>query len=135
MQYEILDTSCVGADPEILQVQFVHKDDVDALDVYIMTLTYSIHYESVAGDPFTWESDWDYFGYTECDAEIDTVEIHKHNPDLDPENHRTALVNWGLGESVDNIDIDQVCSKKDWKEFRERIEDNYVEYIRKMEDY
>ena len=135
MRYEILDISTVEADPEVLQVQFVHEDDHDTLHVYIMTLTYSIHYESVAGDPYTWDSDWDFYGYTECDAEIDTIEIHKHNPELDPEDHRTALVNWGLGESVDNIDLNQVVSKKDWKEFRERIEENYVEYMNSIGDY
>ena len=135
MRYEILDISTVEADPEVLQAQFVRKGDQDESNVYILTITYAVYYHSQAPDPFCMDSDWDYYGYTECDADVITVEVHKHDPEKDPEDHRTACVNWGLGEPVDNIDLNQVVSKKDWKEFRERIEENYVEYMSKMEDY
>lgn len=128
MKYEILDQNIPEDDPEILQVLFAHTDESVDSQVYVLTITYSIHYESVAGDPFTWDSDWDYYGYEECDVEFIYFDIRKH----DPENDSRYL--YGTGESVDDIGLDDVLSSEDFKAFKKSIEENYCKYVQDIRE-
>lgn len=122
MKYQIIDINFPEDDPEIAQVAFVHGDeDVDDQE-YILTITYDIHFFKQPADPFCRDSDWDYKGYTECDAEVIQVEIHKPKPETDG-------YSWGTGERVDNISVGDVMTTEDWRSIRRDIEDNYIEYM------
>lgn len=127
--YQIIDTNLPEDDPEIAQVAFMHTDeDVDGQG-YILTITYDIHFFEQPADPFCRDSDMDYYGYTECDAQVIQLEIHKHKPETDG-------YSWGTGERVDDISVDDVMSTEDWQSIRRDIEENYVEYMRNLrEDY
>lgn len=127
MNYQIIDTNFPEDDPEIVRVAFVHTDeDVDDQE-YILTITYDIHFFEQHADPYTWDSDMDYYGYTECDAEVIQVEIHKHKPE-------THGYSWGTGERVDDISVGDVMTTEDWRSIRRDIEDNYIEYMRNIRE-
>ena|SRR5690554_382305 len=127
MQYQIVDINIPEDDPEIAQVAFCHVDeDVDDQE-YVLTITYDIHYFNQPADPFCRDSDMDYYGYTECDAEVIQMEIHKHKEESDG-------YLWGTGERVDDISIDDVMSTEDWQSLRKQIEENYVEYVQDMRE-
>ncbi len=127
MRYQIIDINLPEDDPEIAQVAFCHIDeDVDDQE-YILTITYDISFFEQPADPFCRDSSDDYYGYTECDAEVVQVEIHKHKQETDG-------YSWGTGERVDNISVDDVMCTEDWQSIRRDIEDNYVEYVRNIRE-
>ncbi len=125
MKYQIIDINHPEDDPEIAQVAFMHTDENVDDQEYILTITYGVHFFEQPANPFCRDSDWDYHGYTECDAEVIQMEIHKHDPETDG-------YSWGTGECVDNISVDDVMSKGDWQSIREGVEEKYIEYMRNL---
>tara|TARA_R100000388_G_C7225436_1_gene151460 strand:+ start:320 stop:892 length:573 start_codon:yes stop_codon:yes gene_type:complete len=127
MQYQIIDINLPEDDPEVAQVAFMHEDESVDDQEYILTITYDISFFEQPADPFCRDSDMDYYGYTECDAEVIQVEIHKHKQEVDG-------YSWGTGERVDNINVDDVMCTEDWQSIRRDIEANYVEYVRNIRE-
>ena len=126
--YEVTDQNIPENDPEVVQVEFYTQEDVDALEPYVLTITYDIFYEHQEPDPFCTDSDIDYYGFTDCDAQVHQIEIHKRETDAD------TRYEWGLGERVDDINVDDVLSKEHWKKIQQQVEENYIKYVKTMRE-
>lgn len=132
MRYEIIDHAIPEGDPETLQVLFADESEQE----YVLTILYDVFYDALAPDPYTWNSDIDFYGYEHCEAQVHSFSIHKHNPikDCGSQHSLVADVEWGLGESVDTICVNDVVSTEDWEMYKEMIGENYCEYVKGLQE-
>lgn len=126
MDYHIIDMYIPKCDPEVLQVVFVDFDEGMDSPVYILTITYNVNYERQEPDYDTWDSEMDYYGYEQCDAEVIDMHINRCSEEADED------YGYSTGESVDHIDVNNVMGTNEWKEAREMIEENYSDYMREL---
>lgn len=132
MRYEIIDHAIPEGDPETVQVLFADESEQE----YVLTILYDVFYEALAPDPYTWSSDIDFHGYEHCGANVHSLGIHKYDSSKDAgtQHSLVADVEWGLGEPVDNICVDHVLSKEDWKTYQKIVEENYCEYVKGLQE-
>lgn len=128
-RYEVIDHHIPKDDPEMLQVMFSPTDDFEGEHAYILTIIYNVHFFEQPADPYCWDSDMDFYGYTECDADEMEILVNHYKPEADTKEQ------WGLGPTVDDmIDLSEIGGDTFWKDCREMVQDNYVEYVRELRE-
>jgi hypothetical protein len=83
------------------KIPYIFYDDMSEEDVSCFILVQ--HYLKVPPDPYTWDSDWDYYGY----EEIEYTLLDEENNELD-------------------VDIDDSIDEKIMNEIREYFEDDLM---------